>query len=294
MANGVTSPLWLTTDGGLSWSPVVLPVVSGMTSAVIGSVTWHETLDQWAISLPAGWSAALYRGKANQVLGTRLISIDHNWPVPITSGGPDSFFLSYLVTRVGGQSAEWKVDGTFTTFAGVIHRYNHMTVERLLGTNSAVIGLLAGHHPGALYSSANYQTTTPTSTGLGGSSVTVAQDGVYLATSTGIQQVTGLPGAATATVVAAAGVNVLRIRADRQTQQQLGAVNASKNLLYLRAGLHETWETVAIPGVMMPAAKLANTLEVTSGGYIPDDQDLNAGQWDLSCVPRHSLQPDQH
>ncbi len=312
MADGATTPLWLTQDAGQTWTAVALPATGSLTEKIrIRRVEWSETVNgQWMLAwgidrierdgyevltrgtVGSGSTSIILfgpdrgTGETSALPGANGEIVIHD----IRGNGIDSARVGYV--EAGTNVVAGYTDGPWITF------WNYL--ERLPWTSGAqgsrgLVGVPWGGGSG-LWATGDYHVAALTHrVDVSGGYVAPTRDGaVYVAGGTGIQRVDNVLGTPVVTPVSARTSSTGFIRADRKNHAIVAAIVGGNTEVQVLTNGCTTWEAVPITNDMRIGG-LANRLEVIAGttpidtdcDALPDDWEINGYQYVDSSGTTH-------
>jgi len=225
------SPLWLTSDAGVTWTEVVIATPATMPSvAVFGGVAWSEQFaNQWACVLGNTGYTAVIKGTGSAVISTTETTAFVS--TAITSGLDGDFVIVGHISAGVGKLFYIDSSNVIQTPAGSspgdvrADVYLYRTVDRVPGGSYAVY--MAGT-PQVMYYTADYRTAQPTTLLSSGNEGTAAISTAALYYTTGnefggnvgVWRVADPQGAATVTQLSTTAR--MTIEVDRQTRTLAG------------------------------------------------------------------------
>lgn len=217
--DGTTAALWLSTNGGTSWTPVALSTSGAGPGPIrIVSAEWsHETPGAWFIAGFNGDGTTVWRGTgaAGSVVFThptaRLQQVAAGLDDDIVFGNRDG-----LAAYLAGSNA--------SLLQGQANSDAIRNIERLPGDSAGVVGL--AFSPPYLYGSSNYRTQAmskllpaPVVAGAAGGWISAATHGVYAAYA-GLSRIT-TPLTTPAISTPIADATIFFVRVDRQQRSNV-------------------------------------------------------------------------
>ena len=269
MRNSTTTPLWYSSDAGVTWSPVALTGVSGGASNdayFIDTVVWAQTGGGWQLIVgdnTGSFAGIRYTGSgATADAPTRstdstlytivLAGVERDLVTIKGNDAGGTYPIRYWADAAANPT---EPSGTDPNSSGATD------MESLPGVARSVV-VPAPASTGALWATSDYRSAQPrlritvgALTGPIMATMAAATHGLYVMTATAIRRVTDILGTpAVADVFSLDGTNI-PIVVDAQTRTLLAAVNGSTNpaLIWISAD-GETWQTVYGPNAA------ANTL----------------------------------
>lgn len=265
---GTASPLYWSTDGGATWTPVALQttktrndsalfvawsdsVAGEFYAAMITDTTANEAFTVWRGSTTALSGINVTPGGNGRDLWGMCAGLGGDLILEGTPGNGDPQNFGYVPA---GATSFGDVGGDINT--------DLFYLEPLPFPSPAVVCRAGSVSPGNdIYATPDYREGAPSNriTVAGGSLAAIA-DGVYVGDRTGVQKVTDLLGSpAAATEAATSGIAVGHIQAGRRQRESLAArVGSSVDVLVYSGGV---WTTVAGPSATTSAA-LSNWVEI--------------------------------
>lgn len=261
-AGTTTSPLWHTTDAGLTWSPVTLGgLPGGVTGLSISGVVWNEfDRGAWFLSTAQQIPYGGWRGRHGATIAGPFSFVGRGLTA-LESGTLDDFVAG---SYSPDQQLNWiSASNVLTTLAGGTAS-EFAGVARLPGTR--MVAVMRAN--GALDVSGDYQTVVPVQQLAPGSisggtfQIAGATHGLYAVGvgSSGIAKISDPAGSPAVAIVAASGQPMGNVVVDRQRRSLVGALSGSRTTVYL-SGDGATWTTVATPA----GVELSQILEVMQG-----------------------------
>jgi hypothetical protein len=248
-----TRPVWVSTDGGDTWTSVGLPDDGVTTTGLraLGLAEWDRV---------GGWWVSGNRGDvaAGQAVTLTWRGSGTTASAPIVTGTPTS---DWFVAGVGvvGQSdeiwypsfrpaakARYLAGGSASTPAGSTPGDLLLYADGSIERHAAALSLTGGK----VYATSDYRTAQPTLrvTVTGAVVLAWAQDGVYLVGgANGIRRVVDVFSAATVETAYADGATYSYVRAARQQQGLVVGVSESLGAPVYTVGAGSVWKVLAGP-----------------------------------------------
>jgi hypothetical protein len=271
VSDGTTdSPVWRTTDGGLTWNEVTLsfagPFPAGATRTLIGTLAFDDfTPGRWYVGIQqAGQNYTLLLvGVGNSSSSAAELSTSIATAVGF-AGAANEVILAQ--NRLSSGAKVYYSDGaTLSTpsGSGVLRDWNSAVSagDREPGPSNRTLFRRRGS--ATIYGAADYQASQPVQIiTSAGQSVTWATHGAYLggldgSPRTGLGLLSDPFGTPSVSTAAFTGQDVGAVRADRQSRTIVAALSGAKGRVFVWDGTTET----TIDASSLPTADLAEFVE---------------------------------
>jgi hypothetical protein len=205
-----TSPFWVTEDAGLTWAPITVTAHSTANSNAYQSIAWSDTTpNAWTAvgHVPVdGTPSHIIRGTASGGAGTAFAEDIIAFLASPGVAGETLFATDSLGGRerviryATSGAANARPAGSALGDTGDITRYPGAD-RRLL----AIVG-------STLHYSGDYRAAQPATTGISATSAAVSGTRVFVGTSSGVSEVTGLGGTPAASEIYPRGFDITQLQ----------------------------------------------------------------------------------